>query len=248
MQEKIEIYESLLNQAASLEKECFHISLDYVREFGEENNNIFALKIACIELKKKIAYCVKAKNNNILIDLEKMKIDIDKAMKAYKTQLNQNLEFAKYATSDKGKEITFDDRRSIKQMYYKIVHLIHPDLHPEYIKNKKVNDLWLITVDAYKRNDMKTLRRAYDQVLIMVGDFEEIVLDNIDVKISIIEEEIKTIKENAPYTYKFILQDEDEIINLHNKNRETEKYYKNYKENLELELSKFFEDNKKCEA
>ena len=64
MEEIIAQYESLLNEKATLEKECMYTYSDYIREFGDQLNYLFGLKLETVTLKKKIAYCVKKEYSN----------------------------------------------------------------------------------------------------------------------------------------------------------------------------------------
>ena len=239
MDDKLAKYESLLNELSSLEKECFHIEIDYFKEFGDEINNIFALKIESIVLKKKISYCVRKQNRNEKIVFSIMEEEINKLVEEKRKELNEMVSYKKQIDSEKRNPISFDAKREIKIIYYQIVHLIHPDLHPDIAENDKIKKLWQQSVDAYKRNDLKTLKRSYDQVLLIVDTNNTIVLENIDEKICAIEDEIKEIKDNNPYKFKFLLNDEDEKYDLHKRNHEEETYYKEYIKSLQVELSKF---------
>jgi len=239
MENKLKLYESLLNDLAALEKECIFLNMEYTREFGEEINNIFSLKIESIALKKKITYCTKKANRGEEIDFDAMEKYVSQLIESYNKELKEMISYKKAVDGEKGKAITFDSKRNIKLMYYKIVHLIHPDLHPELSDNKEVQTLWIKCVDAYKRNDEKILKRVYDHVLLLVNENENLFLDKVEEKISIVEQEINEIKENNPYKFKYVLKDEDEILDLHKKHGEEEKYYLDYIDNLKKELSKF---------
>ena len=64
MEDKIQIYESLLNEKASVEKKCLDYSFRYSREFGEDIEALFELKVEVITIKKKIAFCVRKRYRN----------------------------------------------------------------------------------------------------------------------------------------------------------------------------------------
>lgn len=238
MDEKIKIYETLLNEKASLEKECFEYSLDYAREFGEQIEDLFELKLEVVTLKKKIAYCVKKSYQNETIYSSELDRYIDLEILDYQAKLDELIEINR-ASKEKGTPITFLDVKKIKKLYYQIVHLIHPDLHPELVGNETIEELWDKAVNCYKCNDYRGLVAVYDQVIIIVNAEGDIHIDDIDNKIKQIQDEISEIKDNEPYKYKFILDDEDEIKEIHENLEKEINDYKEYKENLEKELSRF---------
>lgn len=238
MDDKIKIYESLLNEKASLEKDCFRYSLEYAREFGDEIESLFELKVEVVTLKKKIAFCVRKDYRNEPIyssDLDKY---IDEEILDYQRRLQELIEYNKAAKEDKGTPITFEEGKKIKKLYYEIAHLIHPDLHPEYKENREMLELWNDAVGAYKCNDYKSLVETYDKIIIKVSD-NDVHIENIEGKIEVIKDEINNIKENEPYTYRFILDDDVETKELHENLHKEIKDYEGYKNNLKKELSRF---------
>ena len=58
-------------------------------------------------------------------------------------------------------------------------------------------------------------------------------------QIEVIKDEINNIKENEPYTYRFILDDDVETKELHENLHKEIKDYEGYKNNLKKELSRF---------
>lgn len=237
MDEQIKIYESLLNEKASLEKDCIKYSLEYAREFGDQIEIIYTLKVEVITLKKKIAFCVKKSYRNEPIYISELDQYIDSEIMEYQARLYELIEYNKSA-KDKGVPITYEEHRKIKKLYYEIVHLIHPDLHPEYKENENISDLWNRAVTAYKTNDYKDLIETYDKIIILVSD-KEIVIDDIDNKIKILTEEITEIKNNQPYSYKFLLDNEAEVEAYHEELSKEIKDYEEYKEKLTNDLAQF---------
>lgn len=238
MEDIIKIYESLLDEKASLEKECFIYSLEYAREFGKDIEKLFELKVEVITLKKKIAYCVKKdyRGENIYSsDLDKY---IDEEIMDYQRQLQDLIEYNKAAREAGESQITHEEHKKIKKLYYEIAHLIHPDLHQEYKNDGEILGLWNKAVNAYKCNRYKDLVETYDQIIIKVKN-SDVFIENIDGKIEVLKGEIKEIKENEPYTFKFILDDDVEIKEVHDDLRKEIKDYKEYKANLERELLNF---------
>lgn len=238
MDEKIILYETLLNEKSSLEKECFEINLKYIKEFGDEIEELFQLKVEAITLKKKLAFLTRKKNLNEKIYSFELEQYIDEEILLYQEELNDLIALNK-ASKEEGERITFLEVKKIKKLYYEIVHMIHPDLHKEYAEDPKISELWNSAVDAYKCNQYQKLIEIYDQIIILIGDENEIVIENIEGKIELIKDEIADIKNNNPYQYKFLLDDKDEINEYHESLRKDINDYKEYKSNLEKELDKF---------
>ena len=92
MDEKIKVYETLLNEKGSLEKECFEYSLDYAREFGKQIEDLFELKLEVVTLKKKIAYCVKKSYQNETIYSSELDRYIDLEILEYQAKLDELIE------------------------------------------------------------------------------------------------------------------------------------------------------------
>lgn len=237
MDEQIRIYESLLNEKASLEKDCLHYSMEYAREFGEEVEQLFALKVEVVSLKKKIAFCVRKSYRNEPIYSNELDEYIDEEIMEYQRELQDLIEFNQ-AAKEKCVAITYEEHSKIKRLFRKIVHLIHPDARPEYKDDEEISELWNKALDAYKCNDYKTLAEVYDRIIIKVND-EDISIDNINEKIETLKEEISQIKDNTPYTYKFILADVSLIKDKHDDLKKEIGDFIEYKDNLEKELSSF---------
>src|SRR5574344_2133892 len=153
-------------------------------------------------------------------------------------QLEEMIEEKKEIDEAESHTISYSDVRKIKKLYYTIVHMIHPDLHPEYKDNDLIKDFWQNAQDAYKRNDYNKLMQVYDAILIAINKYEEkeIVIDNIVDKIKNIKKEIETIKIEEPYTYKFLLNDEDEKDEFHSNLKKEYNDYKEYIEKLNKDL------------
>ena len=237
MQDKIGIYESLLNQKASLDKEGFHYSLEYTREFGDEIRTIFELKVEILILKKKIAFCVRKSNRNETIYTAELDRYTDDEILNFQTRLEELTEHVKSA-KQKGQVINYEQSKKIKKLYYEIVHLIHPDLHPNYSHDEELKELWNKAVTSYKCNDYKSLVQVYDQIIIKVKN-EEAIINNIDEKIESLKDEIKETRESLPYQYKFLLESEEDVDGTHEQYTREISDYQEYKAKLEQDLATF---------
>lgn len=238
MDDRVKVYESLLNLKGELEKECFRLSLDYALEFGDQIEMLFELKVEVITLKKKIAYCVQRQYRNQEILDSELRRYVDAEILDYQQKLQELIAFNHAARENRGSEIAYHEEKKIRKLYYEVVHLIHPDLHPEYQGREEISSLWNQAVSAYKRNDYHDLVEAYDHILILVTP-GEVEIPHIEEKIAALQEEVASIKENEPYTYRYLLDIQEETNAYHEKLDQEISDYQEYQESLEGELERF---------
>lgn len=139
----------------------------------------------------------------------------------------------------------YEIKRS-KQLYRRLAKQIHPDVNPLTDKTPELMDLWNQITIAYQANDTKELSELDVLVQRILQDLHcyarSIDIPNIDEKILQLKEEIQEYIKNEPYTYKFILMDEDKI---HQKDIELKKEiqsYKDYQNKLNDVINNLLED------
>ena len=228
-------YEALLLQRDQLRKEALQYRRKFVHEFGELINKIFEKKISCISLKKSISFCQLAKNQGKKPDINAMKEYVSLQMTDYHQQLkNMVTEFNSTKTDT---VISAADAKEIKTIYRNIARKLHPDMSPVTQEHPELADLWEMAVTAYKCNDLKMLKEAdflVKQTLLHLGISDiPVVVPDISKKIVLIEQEIHKIVTTEPYSYKLILDDQNEI-----KDKKTE---------YETELFQYTEYEKKLQ-
>ena len=108
-------------------------------------------------------------------------------------------------------------------------------------------DLWYKAVNAFKSNDLNTIREVYDKVLLITSQ-KDIEIEDVEKKIDAITKEILEIKGDVPYTYKSILNDDEELNKKHQELQKEIDDYEGYKVSLEKELSQFDIIRKENEA
>lgn len=239
MEERLCQYEELLLKREELEKQCEVLYLSYLMEFGQENVEILQNKLECVKLKKTISICVRRSNRGETIYEEDLEGEMEKAMAPFYYELEERkLELSQ----SKGIKLVSEDlltKGKLKKLYRFIAHAIHPDLHPEYIGDGKMEALWLKAVDAYKAGDELTLSRIKDEIMLLTLDKKEIEIEMLQEKILLLTKEIEEVFSSTPYTYKYLLEDGKKVEETHRKNKEEILSYGEYKESLKEELSKF---------
>ena len=202
-------YEEVLLRRDNLRKEAEHYHMEYIRVFGDLITDAFEKKIECIRKKKMIAYCQRQVNTGKKIEASKLDGFIAQEMAQYQADLDAMLKDVK-AVKD-SKRVSAGDYERIKKIYYKLVRMIHPDMHPELADDETIKDYWQRIMIAYTFNHLKDLEEL--EMLVtsyleksghQVSDLE---IADLEDKIAIAEEEISNIISTNPYLYKMLLED-----------------------------------------
>ncbi|MBR2595495.1 MAG: hypothetical protein IKE06_04140, partial [Solobacterium sp.] len=166
---------------------------------------------------------------------------IEQVMAEYRTELEQMIRTVS-AIKNSGK-ISSYDKKKVKEIYYRLVRLIHPDIRPELAQDEVIRDYWQRIVVAYRHNDIEELEeldvlvRTYlKQHNIEAG---EISLSNIKERIVAIEKEIQTIISTDPYQYRFILEDKNAVNDRKQELKDELKLFREYGEQLDEVISSF---------
>ena len=200
-------YEEVLLRRDNLRKEAELYHLAFIAEFGDLIVEVFRLKVECIRKKKMIAYCQKLVNQGKPIKSHELADFIEKEMARYQMELESIISDVNDAKS--GTQLSQAEVRKIKEIYYSLVKLIHPDMHPQFADDEVLKDYWQRIVIAYRHNqladieELDMLVRAYLEANGLTGVEKEI--DDIESKIAKVEEEIREITTTDPYLYKIIL-------------------------------------------
>ena len=203
------LYEELLLKRENLRKEGTQFYITYLQVFGELLTESFRKKVECIRKKKMIAYCQRCLNQGKDINSMDLNSYIEAEMSEYEEQLGQMIQEAKDAA--KARSISDADVRKIKEIYYRLARKIHPDMHPEYADDKQIMDYWYRIVIAYQNNQLSELEDL--EVLVNTclaakqGNDETLHIEDVETKLKLLEQEIDRIVSTAPYTYRFLLED-----------------------------------------
>lgn len=207
-------YEEALLRRDNLRKEAEHYHMEYIRVFGDLITQTFERKIECIRKKKMIAYCQRQVNAGKKISGVNLDSFIAQEMARYQEELLSMINDVR-AVKD-SKRVSASDFEKIKKIYYKLVKMIHPDMHPELADDEQIKDYWQRIVIAYTYNQLKDLEELE---LLVTSYLEEngqqvtdIEIDDLDDKIAAVEGEISNIISTDPYLYKMLLENEEEKL------------------------------------
>ena len=204
-----EKYESLLLRRDNLVREAEQYHFEYIREFGDLIQRSFELKIECIRKKKEIAFCQKLANQGKTIKRSDLVQFIENEMEKYHEELKKLVDDVK--ASKESTKISVRQARMVKETYYRLAKLIHPDLHPELAGDEKLLILWERIMIAYAHNQLAELQEL--EVVVKahlksrgIGP-SNVEIPDIEVKIKKVEEEIEKIITTDPYLFKLLLTD-----------------------------------------
>ena len=241
---KYKQYENLLLEKDQIQKEANQYQGLYLHHFGEKIVTLYRLKVECIRLKKKISLFQFQINQNQGIDIHKINYILKHEMTSYNNYLEQLLNDVKNCKKLKYSS-DYEIKRS-KQLYRRLAKQIHPDVNPLTDKTPELMDLWNQITIAYQANDTKELSELDVLVQRILQDLHcyarSIDIPNIDEIILQLKEEIQEYVQNEPYTYKFIVMDEDKIYQKDIELKKEIQSYKDYQNKLNDVISKLLED------
>ena len=226
-----ERYEELVIRKNALQKECFQLEQEYIREFGEDTMAVYRLQLECARKKKTIEFCQMARNRGQEPDQNELG-----AFLARETaELQEHFQKLRdeYDSAKSTGTVTEAQLMDIRKTYRRLAKLIHPDLHPEL--GEAVLDLWNQITAAYTCNDLESLKELEVLVaaaLVEVAD-AQIEIPDIEEKIAKIETDISEMMSRNPYQFKFLLEDEEAVKEKHRSLKEEEENFRLYSEQLD---------------
>lgn len=235
-------YEEVLLRRDNLRKEAEQYQLDFIKTFGDLITESFQLKIECIKKKKMITFCQRQMNQGKDISSAALTAYIEKEMASYQKELDEMLRDVQIARS--AGTVTDAELRKIKKIYYALVKLIHPDMHPELSSDETLKGYWNRIVIAYTHNDLDELQ-ALDSLVRMylteraLGTDCKHEIENLEEKIEKVEHDIDQIVSTNPYLYRLLLADPDEIEEKKHEYRDEIDAYTKYSAELDEVLSAF---------
>ena len=236
-----DLSEEVLMKRENLRKEGHQSYVRYLQIFGELMTESFRKKIECIRKKKMIAFCQRCLNQGIDINSIELNDFIRTEMHTYEEQLKEMIREAKNAAE--ARTLSAFEIRKIKEIYYRLAHKIHPDMRPELADNKHLMDYWNRIVIVYQNNQLGELEELEALVNSCLSDIdgksEDIQIENIDKKIEQLEKEIERIISTTPYTYRFLLEDENKVEQKKEELQNEIREYDQYSAELEGILKKF---------
>lgn len=234
-------YEEVLLRRDNLRKEAEEYHLEFIRVFGDLITESFRLKLECIRKKKMIAYCQRLANQGKEIWQSALTSFIEREMLEYQKELDDMINDVRMVKE--ARAITPLELKRIKDIYYALVKLIHPDIHPELEGDEQLKDYWQRIVIAYRYNNLNEL----EELDVLVRSYLEgrdisdmdLEIENIEERISAVEREIDEIITTNPYLYRLLLNDDKEVERKKQEYRDEIDSYTQYSAQLQEVLDTF---------
>lgn len=187
----------------------------YMEAVGQLQYEVLVLQYEIALLKQKRDLLQAYKNRGEKADLNYVDEQVETTAKTYKENIQREEEKIKQAKAyieeqkEEEKKNQEDEKRELRDLYRKLVHRLHPDLHPEQTEWEK--ELFLKVQDAYEKGDLERLRELAKQLEAgmpadavdneTTEEWEERV-NQLKEEIAKIREEIARILQEFPFTYR----------------------------------------------
>lgn len=223
-----EEYERLQNEYSRLvtvredmiHSESPYLESLYMQEIGQLQYEILALEYDISQLKYERDLLQSYSNRGEIPDVETVEQKVEERAQTLNENLHQEEEKIKQAKAfieekkeneNKQKDA---EKIEIKKIFKRLVHRLHPDLHPEQTEWEK--ELFLKVQEAYQQEDLDKLRQQEAELETgiplssadssTIEEWEERI-EKLKNQIATIREEIKTLEKSFPFTYKKKLYD-----------------------------------------
>lgn len=187
----------------------------FMEAVGQLQYEVLVLQYEIALLKQKRDLLQAYKNRGEKADLNYVDEQVEATAKTYNENIQREEEKIKQAKAyieeqkEEEKKNQEDDKHELRNLYRKLVHRLHPDLHPEQTEWEK--ELFLIVQDAYEKGDLERLRELAQQLEAgmpadavdneTTEEWEERV-KQLKEEIVKIREELEKILQKFPFTYR----------------------------------------------
>ncbi len=187
----------------------------FMEAVGQLQYEVLVLQYEIALLKQKRDLLQAYKNRGEKADLNYVDEQVEATAKTYNENIQREEEKIKQAKAyieeqkEEEKKNQEDDKHELRDLYRKLVHRLHPDLHPEQTEWEK--ELFLKVQDAYEKGDLERLRELAQQLEAgmpadavdneTTEEWEEHV-NKLKEEITKIREEIARILQEFPFTYR----------------------------------------------
>jgi hypothetical protein len=197
----------------------------FMEAVGQLQYEVLVLQYEIALLKQKRDLLQAYKNRGEKADLNYVDEQVEATAKTYNENIQREEEKIKQAKAyieeqkEEEKKNQEDDKHELRNLYRKLVHRLHPDLHPEQTEWEK--ELFLKVQDAYEKGDLERLRELAQQLEAgmpadavdneTTEEWEERV-NQLKEEIVKIREELEKILQKFPFTYRERLNDPEWIV------------------------------------
>ena len=190
----------------------FHVSADlrteYMLKVGSKELAVWRKSVEYGKEKRRLSLIRSEINRGVEPDLELVEEQLEFEFQEYQKKIEKRVEEMKELLQRMdGEVMTEEETKEFKDMYYKIVKNIHPDVNPEVTEVE--TEFFHMAVDAYKRGDMDKMRAIYWNVI----EDKDVVIPEKDLKQKIMEvkADIDRIMHEFPFDKIDFLKDKEAV-------------------------------------
>lgn len=243
-------YEKLFQKKQRILQECTQLRIRFMKLFGSLQVERFELQVQTIRQRKEIALYVQAYNRGEAPDSEVIEAVLDETMESYRSELDQLI--AQNAAVGKAVPVTEEKKLKVRRIYRELVHLMHPDLHPDLENNETVKDLWNQLNTAYQVMDLETMEEIRVEVVAVLSGLPDAgVLPSVDrlkERIQKLKTDIDAIQSRDPYRYKEWIYDGELVSEKSDELKEQINELKDYSTQLTDNLARLISAREKTHA
>lgn len=194
---------------------CKNLEMQYMLKVGALECQAFKEECDYLRLKRKAELIQAHINRREDPDMRQIDRMLERELEDYHKKLNAQYEaLEKMIEYSKGKVLGEKEQKELKETYYRIVKILHPDLNPNISEREKA--LFLQAVQAYQDGDLARIKIINEAI----ADSKEILetnsssqlnkeIDRLGDVLAAIHADIAAIKGRFPYNKKAdILNDE----------------------------------------
>lgn len=198
--------------------ECKNIEMAYMLKLGSLEYKVFETQCSFLRLKRKVKLIQAKKNRQEKVNIQAIETLLDNEFAEYQEKLEEQLNKMNSALDrSKGKFLSDEDTRELKQLYHKIVKALHPDLNPNLTPAQQ--GLFYRAVSAYENGDLDSMRIIAEMLPdtahtnLHEDAMSELIKERDRLKklIETVKENIEKIKSEYPYNVKDLVRDEEKI-------------------------------------
>lgn len=235
----LEEYTELLLERDRLEKEAELLHIEYLRRFGQYEEDLLKLRMSCIRYKKLISYCQQQRNYGREPDREQMVSFINVELAPFR----ENLLALQSVKDIKSEPLSQYEASEVKRIYRFIAKRLHPDINPQLFGIEEVQEIWHETISAYKNNNFERMKElevlAASVIEKHCDETVAVVLGDLSGKTEKIRKQCEEIRTTDPYMFKFLFDDPDAVKAKEEEYVSTIEEYKVYEKDLKKIFDSF---------
>lgn len=213
-----------LHQEMTMHKEPLLTAL-FLNKVGQKYYEVFCLQTELARLKRKMELLQAYVNRNEKPNLISVDKTIEKEFEEYAKKIAEEARRLSIANEYlKAPILSKEDSKLLRELYYTIAKLLHPDVNPQVTEFEKV--LFLKAQIAYEKGDLEELKQIMasiklnDKNVLINEESLESSIKNLRQRIANLKLKIEKLEQTFPFIHRDNLQNQEWIDNENEKSEE----------------------------